>query len=204
LGFLTAERAEFFAEAERETKLGHHPKFELTIVVGAMLLAVTACGSKSPTDSKETAKPSTAPKTEQPPQPPADTGVLSPGEASGSYTAKGETVMLKYAYAGRGQRFNEESVIILLTDQPIPPEAVDEEIKSQTLLDDEKIKGLEYVISKDGYWIRFHPSQYQESKTGQMKDYWVENNIVRGSDEDKGDLTDGRYSRSVKFVATIK
>ena len=36
-----------------------------------------------------------------------------------------------------------------------------------------------------------------------LKGYKIENDIVRGSDEDKGDLTDGKYARSVKFVAAI-
>jgi hypothetical protein len=136
-------------------------------------------------------------------KPQVEPGGLNPGEATGSYTAKGETVALKYAYAGRGERFGSESIIVLLTDKPIPPEAVADEIKSQTMFGAEKIRGLEYVFSKDGYWVRFHPSQYQESKSSPLKDYSVENDIVKGSDEDKGDLTDGKYSRSVKFVATI-
>ncbi|HJZ82919.1 MAG TPA: hypothetical protein VKD91_21310, partial [Pyrinomonadaceae bacterium] len=66
-----------------------------------------------------------------------------------------------------------------------------------------KIRGLEYAIMKDGYWVRYHPSQYQESKSPALKDYSVENDIVKGSDEEKGDFTDGKYSRSVKFVAAI-
>ena len=56
---------------------------------------------------------------------------------------------------------------------------------------------------KDGYWVRHHPGQYQESKGPSLKDYKIENDIVRGSGEDKGDLTDGKYARSVKFVAAI-
>ena len=125
------------------------------------------------------------------------------GKATGSYTANGETVVLKYAYAGRGKRFGEESIIVLVTDQPIPPDAVADEIKSQTMLLDKKIRGLEYVFSKDGYWVRFHPGQYQESKSGSLKDYSVENDVVKGADEDDGDLTNGKYKRSVKFVATV-
>ncbi|MFS8084325.1 MAG: hypothetical protein ACMG6H_01735 [Acidobacteriota bacterium] len=125
------------------------------------------------------------------------------GEATGSYTANGETVALKYAYAGRGQRFGEDSIVVLVTDQPIPPEAVAEEIKSQTMLLDKKIRGLEYVFMKDSFWIRFHPSQYQESKSLKLKEYSVANDVVKVADEDTGDLTNGKYSRSVKFVAQI-
>jgi hypothetical protein len=130
-------------------------------------------------------------------------GALRPGEASGSCTARGETVELKYAYAGRGKRFGNDATIVLITDKPIPPESVANEIESQTLLYGGTIKGLEYVVDKDGYWVRFHPSQYQVSKSNQLVDFTIEGDVVRGSDEDKGELTDGKYSRAVKFVATI-
>jgi hypothetical protein len=70
-------------------------------------------------------------------------------------------------------------------------------------LNEGKIRGLEYVVDKDGYWVRFHPSQYQESKSNQLLDFNVEGDVVRGSDEDKGELIDGKYTRSVKWVATI-
>lgn len=139
----------------------------------------------------------------EPAKPQVEPGALSPGEAIGSYTTNGETAALKYAYAGRGERFGGESIIVLVTDKPIPPEALAEEIKSQTMLFDGKIRGLEYVFSKDSYWVRYHPSQYQQSSSP-LKDYSVENDIVKGSDEDKGDLTDGKYARSIKFVAKIQ
>ena len=137
-------------------------------------------------------------------QPTAQAGELQPGQASGTYTAKGEVVELKYAYAGRGVRFGTESLIILLTDKPIPAEAVAEEIKSTPLLEGDKIRGLEYVIDENGMWVRFHPSQYQESGSNKLKEYKVENDIVRGvDDEGGGSLSDGKYARSVKFVAAI-
>jgi hypothetical protein len=137
-------------------------------------------------------------------QPSIEAGGLRIGEASGSYTAKGETVNLKFAYAGRAQRFGEESIVILLTDTEIPANALAEELKDQTMLLDGKIRGLEYAIMKDAYWVRYHPGQYQESKSrSSMKEYVMENDIVKGRDEDNGDLTDGKYSRSMKFAAAI-
>jgi hypothetical protein len=136
-------------------------------------------------------------------QPPAQPGELQPGQASGTYTAKGEVVELKYAYAGRAVRFGSESLVILLTEKPIPSEALAEEIKSTPLLEGEKIRGLEYVIEENGMWVRFHPSQYQESSSNKLKDYKVENEIVRGFDDNGGSLSDGKYARSVKFVAAI-
>lgn len=179
-----------------------------SLLVSALLLSATALSCSLGKRSTENNQSNTAkqepskPQTEAP-KPQTEPGALNPGEATGSYTAKGETVTLKYAYAGRGERFGGESIIVLVTDKPIPPEALADEIKSETMLLDGKIRGLEYVFSKDGYWVRFHPGQYQESKSSTLKDYSVENDIVKGSDDDKGDLTDGKYSRSVKFVAKI-
>jgi hypothetical protein len=179
-----------------------------SLLVSGLLLSATALSCSLGKRSTENNQSNTAkqepskPQTEAP-KPQTEPGALNPGEATGSYTAKGETVTLKYAYAGRGERFGGESIIVLVTDKPIPPEALADEIKSETMLLDGKIRGLEYVFSKDGYWVRFHPGQYQESKSSTLKDYSVENDIVKGSDDDKGDLTDGKYSRSVKFVAKI-
>jgi hypothetical protein len=179
-----------------------------SLLVSGLLLSATALScslGKRSTTNNQSNTPTPAPSKPQTEttKPQVEPGALNPGEATGSYTAKGETVALKYAYAGRGERFGSEGIIVLLTDKPIPPEALADEIKSQTMLLDGKIRGLEYVFSKDGYWVRFHPSQYQESQSSSLKDYSVENDIVKGSDDDKGDLTDGKYSRSVKFVAKI-
>ena len=130
-------------------------------------------------------------------------GELQPGEASGTFTAKGEKVELKYAYAGRAVRFGTESLVILLTDKPIPSDALAEEIKSATLLEDEKLRGLEYVLDENSMWVRYHPGQYQESSRNKLKEYKVENGTVRGFDDNDGNLSEGKYARSVRFVATI-
>lgn len=135
-------------------------------------------------------------------------GALSVGQASGSYTSKGETVELKYAYAGRGKRFGQshESIIVLLTDRPIPAEAVATEIKSQDMLFDHKIRGLEYVIqpNNESYWVCFHPTQYQESNSGShLEEFSVAQETVTGRDEDDGRMNEGKYKVSVRFVAAI-
>jgi hypothetical protein len=179
----------------------------------AVAVSATACTKDRSTQPNannqptQTARASESPKSQtetSTPNQPTEPGALRVGEASGTYTAKGETVTLKYAYAARAQRFGEESVVVLLTDKEIPAEALSEEIKSQTMLLDGKIRGLEYAFMKDGYWVRYHPSQYQESKGPSLKDYVVENDVVKGSDEEKGGLSDGKYARSVKFVAAIQ
>ena len=173
-----------------------------------VVVTITACSFNKQSSPSETNN-QPAPNTSQPPAkaetapPQGQPGELQPGQASGTYSARGEVVELKYAYAGRAVRFGDESLVILLTDQPIPSEAVAEEIKSTPLLEGQKIRGLEYVIDENGMWVRYHPSQYQESGTNKIKDYKVENDVVQGVDENDGSLSDGKYARSVKFVAAI-
>ena len=177
----------------------------------AIAIVVTACASdKQSATNKSTNQPAQATATDAPVKPAATQptssapGDLQPGQASGTYTAKGESVEVKYAYAGRAERFGSNSLVILLTDKPIAPEALAEEIKSAALLEGEKIRGLEYVMmDENSMWVRYHPGQYQESSSNKLKDYKVENGIVRGIDDNDGDLSNGKYARSVKFVATI-
>jgi hypothetical protein len=169
-------------------------------------VAVTACSTRKEPTTSET-KTSQSEVKQSPAKAeassPTQAGDLQPGQASGTYTAKGEVVELKYAYAGRAERFGDESLVILLTDKPIPPDAIAEEIKSTPLLEGDKIRGLEYAIDENGMWVRYHPSQYQESSSNKIKDYKVENDVVRGIDENEGSLSDGKYARSVKFVAAL-
>jgi hypothetical protein len=163
-----------------------------------LLLLITACtSSKQSSANRSEVKNEATPATQTTAQ-----GDLQVGQARGSCTARGETVELKYAYAGRAQRFGNESMVILLTDKPIPAEAVAEEIRSQTLLQKGDIRGLEYAIDNDGTWVRFHPSQYQESSNKQLKEYNVEGDVVRGLDDGSANLSD-QYNRNVKFVAAI-
>jgi len=175
----------------------------------AVAAVITSCSfhkqsaTNESTNQPSASKESPAKPAATQPAAPVQAGELQPGQASGTYTAKGQVVELKYAYAGRAVRFGEESLVVLLTDQPIPQDAVAEEIKSAPLLEGEKIRGLEYVLDENSMWIRFHPSQYQESSSNKLKEYKVENGIVRGTDENSGDLNDGKYARSVKFVAAI-
>jgi len=149
-----------------------------------------------PSPARSDARSETAP-------PPTQPGDLQPGQASGTYTDKGEVVALKYAYAGRAERFGSQSLVILLTENPIPADALAEEIKSTPLLERGKIRGLEYAIDDNGMWVRFHPSEFQESGNKKLKEYKVENDIVSGVDESDSSLSNEKYARSVKFVAAI-
>ncbi len=156
----------------------------------------------------ETTKPAETTTPPEPTTPVQEGSALSVGQASGSYTSKGETVELKYAYAGRGKRFGQEyeSIIVLVTDKPIPAESVAAEIKSPEMLYDQKIRGLEYVVepNNESYWVCFHPTQYQETKAGShLKEFSVEQGKVTGHDENDGQVSDGKYKASVRFVAAI-
>jgi len=171
-------------------------------------LSLPACSLKKETPTSETNQSGQSASKEsatKPATPAAQTkpGELQPGQASGSFSVKGEVVDLKYAYAGRAERFGSESMVILLTDKPIPTEALAEELKSAPLLEGDKVRGLEYVIDDNGMWVRFHPSSYQESGTSKLKEYKVENDIVSGVDENDSSLSNEKYSRKVKFVAAI-
>src|ERR1044072_8369522 len=120
-------------------------------------LAISSCATK-PTATPQAPSTASGPVNASTPKtstPLAEPGAIQVGQASGSYTAKGETVELKYAYAGRGERFGTESLIVLVTDKPIPADAISEEIKSQKLLLAEEIRGLEYVLDKESMWVRF-------------------------------------------------
>lgn len=169
----------------------------LSLACSAKETTTTNVNQSGPAEAKQA---SSTPET----KPAAQPGELQPGQASGSYTAKGEKVELKYCYAGRAKRFGTESLVVLITENPIPADAVAEELKSTPLLEGEKLRGLEYVIDETSMWVRFHPGQFQESSGNKLKDYKVENDMVRGFDDNDGSLTDGKYSRSVKFVAAIR
>lgn len=164
-------------------------------------LALSACSINR--QAPQTPSNNQSPQARKPAQ---DASALGRGEADGNYTCEGETVALKYAYAGRGERFGRESIIVLLTDKPIPAEAVAEEIQRPSMLYDQKIRGLEYIFEQGGdfYWVSFHPDQYQETKPrSQLMEFSVAQDTVTGSDENDGHRSNGRYKCSVRFVAAL-
>ena len=90
------------------------------VVCFAVVALFPSCSAKqtSTTSNQTETKPSSPPATEA--KQSAEPGELQPGQASGSYTDKGEVVELKYAYAGRAERFGTQSLVVLLTDKPFP------------------------------------------------------------------------------------
>ena len=178
-----------------------------------VVIGMSACSKAKEPSKSDSTPPAATPQVQTTAQPQTTTaptatttasGSLQAGQANGTYTAKGEVVELKYAYAARGERFGNQAIIVLVTDKPIPAAAIAAEMKDQPMLLNDEIKGLEYVFMDDeSLWVRFHPGQYQESTRRNLKEYKVEGDVVSGVDENKGDLTNGRYARNVRFVAAV-
>jgi hypothetical protein len=172
----------------------------LTIVV---LLALTACSTKQTTSNNNSSiKPSPSnqpgPTSQQPAKAPGD---LKEGEASGTILNAGETVALKYAYGGHAEMFDEDAVAVLLTDTPLSPEALTKAFEKYGQLPN-GVRGLEYKVGK-GFWVRYNPGGFQTSGSNTLKDYSVENGIVKGRDEDSTTFDGKEYKRSVSFVARL-
>jgi len=175
-------------------------KLTLTVV---LLLAFTACTTKqAPSNSNQPAQPAAASQPSQQSSATKSVDSLKEGEASGSIVDEGVTVNLKYAYAGYGESFGEEAVVILLSESPISAEALGKFFEDKYGFFPRDNKGLEYKVGK-GFWVMYHPSGFQTSGINTLKDYSVENDVVKGRDEDKTDFSGKEYKRSVSFVARL-
>lgn len=173
-----------------------------TITV-VLLVLLTACSTThTPSNNNQPASPAAA---TQPSQPSATTTPGAPlreGEASGTIVDEGQTINLKYAYAGHGEQFNEPAIVILLTENPIAPDVLAKAFGESYGIFPRDNKGLEYKVGK-GFWVMYHPSGFQTSGINTLKDYSVEDGIVRGRDEDSTDFSGKDYKRSVSFVARV-
>ena len=127
---------------------------------------------------------------------------LKEGEASGSIVDEGTTIVLKHAYAGYGEMFGEEAVVILVSESPMTPEALANYFVEKFAQYPKDNKGLEYNVGK-GFWVRYRPSGFQTSGINTLKTYSVENGIVKGRDEDSTNFDGKEYKRSVSFVARL-
>lgn len=169
----------------------------------SLALALSACSTKQPaSNTSSSSQSSQSNRASQPSQPAAGAqGALREGEASGTVIDAGETVTITYAYAGHGVQFGEDAVVLLLTDTPVAPEALakafgeDGEFPSG-------VRGLEYKVGK-GFWVMYHPGAFQTSGINTLKDYSVENGVVKGRDEDSTNFDGKDYKRSVSFVARL-
>jgi len=179
-----------------------------------LLFLLTACSTTQPSNNNQPSQPGAASQpaagqpgaASQPGQPAAAAkpiGELKEGEASGSILAEGETVSLKYAYAGHTEMFREPAVSLLLTETPVEEEALAKYFDKDGLLPN-GIKGLRYKVGGEAFWVMFQPSSFQTSGINTLKDYSVENGIVKGRDEDTTEFSGQQYKRSVSFVARVR
>ena len=173
-------------------------KITITVI---LFLALTACSSQPSSNSNQPAKPVVA---NQPAQPTASqpAGALKEGEASGTIVDEGQTINLKYAYAGHGEMFGEDAIVVLVTENPVAPDALAKAFEEKFGIFPRDNKGLEYKVGK-GFWVMYHPSGFQTSGINTLKDYSVENGIVKGRDEDSTNFSGKDYKRSVSFVARV-
>jgi hypothetical protein len=175
-------------------------KLSLTVV---LVLFLTACFTTQPAPNNSGTQPGQGKRASQPAkQPASEPSALREGEASGTIIDEGQTVPIKYAYAGRGEQFGEEAIVLLLTDRPIPPEALIKGMANPSELFSDVIRGLEYKVGKR-FWVMFHPSHFQTSGINTPKDYSVADGVVKGHDEDATDFSGKEYKRSVRFVARL-
>jgi hypothetical protein len=175
-------------------------KRSLTVV---LLLVLSGCSTtQTPSNSNQPSQPAAA---NQPSQPSAATkppGALQEGEASGTIVDEGQTIALKYAYAGHGEQFDEPAIVILLTETPIAPDVLAKAFEDSYGIFPQGNRGLEYKVGK-GFWVMYHPGAFQTSGINTLKDYSVENGVVRGRDEDSTNFDGKDYKRSVSFVARV-
>ena len=168
-----------------------------------LLLVLTACATKqTPSNNSQTSQPAAANQPSQPSAAAKPQGSLQEGEASGTVVDEGQTITVKYAYAGHTEMFHEDAVVILLTETPIASEALAKALEDSYGIFPEGNRGLEYKVGK-GFWVMYHPGAFQTSGINTLKDYSVENGVVRGRDEDSTNFDGKDYKRSVSFVARV-
>jgi hypothetical protein len=175
-----------------------------TITILFFVFALTACTTNESSNKNQFGTSSQPPAPAQPAQPTASqpAGALKEGEASGTIVDEGQTINLKYAYAGHGEMFGEDAIVVLVTENPIAPDALAKAFEEKFGIFPRDNKGLEYKVGK-GFWVMYHPSGFQTSGINTLKDYSVENGIVKGRDEDSTDFSGKDYKRSVSFVARV-
>lgn len=171
-------------------------------LTGLLLLALTACSTQqAPSNSNQPGQPAAASQAGQPTAVTKAPGGLQEGEASGTIVDEGETITLKYAYAGHTRMFKEDAVGILVTEAPLTPEDVAKAFGEYGSFP-RSTRGLHYNVG-EGFWVKYNPSGFQTSGINTLKDYSVENGVVRGRDEDSTNFDGKEYKRSVSFVARL-
>jgi len=128
---------------------------------------------------------------------------LKEGEASGSILVEGQTISLKHAYAGQGEMFDEPAVLLLLTETPLAEQALAKFFDEKYGSFPNDTNGLQYKVGT-GFWVMYHPGSLQTSGINTLKEWSVENGIVKGRDEYQDDFDNKIYKRSVTFLARVR
>jgi hypothetical protein len=173
------------------------------ILTVTLLIVLTACSTKQTDSNNNSSSKPTQSNQQNAPSPqaaksPAD---LKDGEATGTIIDEGETVNLKFAYAGHCKQFDEDAVSVLVTDVPVSPDALAKAFEEYGMFPS-GVRGLQYKVGK-GFWVMYHPSGFQTSGINTLKDYSVENGMVKGRDDDSTDFNGKVYKRSVSFIARL-
>lgn len=176
------------------------------VLIVVLFLALGACASHQPASQSANGNPGKPPEKSNS-EPPHST-TLKTGAASGTFTADGQTFTVKYAYADRLPRSNDASikdVVVLVTDKPVPKEALAGEMQNSVLMFKGEIHGIQYRIFKQegGFAFTIYPGSISSSVTASLKEFSVEGNAVKGRDEDSFTFFDKKYSRALSFVATL-
>jgi len=185
----------------KETNLPKEATRLKQVLTLAISLLLAGCSTTPPSNNNQPSQPVAASQPGQPAAAVKPISELKEGEASGSIVDEGQTITLKYAYAGHGKMFDEDAVVILLTEAAIAPDDLAKAFgKYETF--PSATRGLHYNIGK-GFWVKYNPSGFQTSGINTLKDYSVENGVVRGRDEDSTNFSGKDYKRSVSFVARL-
>ena len=177
-------------------------------VTTALLFLLTACSTTQPTSNSQPGQPAASqPAASSQPAPAGSAakpiGELKEGEASGSILVEGQTIAVTHAYAGHGEMFGEEAVLVLLTEKPVTDAGLSEFFDDKFGSFPKDNNGLQYKVGK-GFWVMYHPGSLQTSGINTLKEYSVENGVVKGRDEYQDDFDNKVYKRTVTFVARLR
>jgi hypothetical protein len=176
-------------------------------VTTALLFLLTACSTTTqPTSNSQPGTASQPAAASQPAQPAASAkpvAELKEGEASGTILVEGQTIAVNHAYAGRGEMFGEEATLVLLTEKPVTDEGLSGFFDDKFGSFPKDNNGLQYKVGT-GFWVMYHPGSLQTSGINTLKEWSVENGMVKGRDEYQDDFDNKVYKRSVTFLARIR
>ena len=99
--------------------------------------------------------------------------------------------------------FDEPAVLLLLTETPLAEQALAKFFDEKYGFFPNDTNGLQYKVGT-GFWVMYHPGSLQTSGINTLKEWSVENGIVKGRDEYQDDFDNKIYKRSVTFLARVR